>query len=333
MEKEKIFCKECNTQTNLTIIGFSQHHLKPNHNLTLKEYYDKHIRKEDEGKCLHCGKETTFYGYNKGYAKFCCLKHQQKSDYVRDKIKKSFETRDVKKEANKRKQTCLEKYGVDNIMGVKEVKDKQSNTVQERYGVEHNFLMKSCIKARWKVLNGNKEEINEKRKNFWRNLSEEELEQIIDKRKETFLNKYGVFWNSQLDWVYDKIRKSNEENGRWLIGKVKTDYEEYWSLVRNETLKHRLRVYRLFDGYDYYTGEKLIGNLEFEKVDNRHFNTNPMQPTIDHKISVYYGFMNNIDPKEIGSFNNLCICSRRTNTTKNYLTEKQFMEKLNENKS
>jgi len=333
MEKEKFFCKECNIQTNLTIISFSQYHLKIKHNISLQEYYDKHIKKEDEGKCLYCGKETKFYGYNKGYAKFCCLKHQQKSEYVRDKIKKSFEIRDVKKEANKRKQTCLEKYGADNVMEVENVKNKQSNTIQEKYGVSHNFLMKSCIKARWKVLNENKKEINEKRKKFWRNLTEEELNIILNKRKQTCLEKYGVEWNTQLDWVYDKIRKSNEENGKWLIGKIKTEYEKYWSLVRNETLKHRIRVYRIFDGYDYYTGEKLVGNLEYEKIDHRHFNTNSMQPTIDHKISVYYGFVNKIDPREIGSFKNLCICSRKINSAKNYLTEKQFMEKLNENQN
>ena len=210
---------------------------------------------------------------------------------------------------------------------------KQIETVKEKYGVSHNFLMKSWIKARWKVLNGNKEEINEKRRIFWRKLNDEELNNILDKRKDTCLEKYGKEWVSQVDFVYDKIRKSNQENGKWLVGKVKTEYEKYWILVRNETLKHRLRVYRLFNGFDYYTKEKLVGNIDFEKVDNRHYNTNPMQPTIDHKISIYYGFVNKIDPKEIGSFSNLCICSRKTNSAKNYLTEKQFMEKLNENKN
>ena len=80
--------------------------------MNMKEYYDKCIRKEDEGRCLHCGKETKFYGYYKGYAKFCCLKHQQKSEYVRNKIIESFKTRDVDKENEKRKKTCLKKYGV-----------------------------------------------------------------------------------------------------------------------------------------------------------------------------------------------------------------------------
>jgi len=59
-------------------------------------------------------------------------------------------------------------------------------------------------------------------------------------------------------------------------------------------------------------------------------NSNVKQPTIDHKISVKYGYVNNIDPLEISSSQNLCICSRSTNSSKNYLTEEEFMEKLNE---
>ena len=113
MEKERIFCKECNEQTNLTIDSFSRYHLKPKHNINLKQYYDKHIKKEIDGKCLHCGKDTNFYGYNKGYAKFCCLKHQQKSVYVRTKISESFERRNIQEESQKRKMTCLEKYDVE----------------------------------------------------------------------------------------------------------------------------------------------------------------------------------------------------------------------------
>ena len=39
--------------------------------------------------------------------------------------------------------------------------------------------------------------------------------------------------------------------------------------------------------------------------------------TIDHKISIYDGFRNNIDPKIIGSKENLCITSRSNNSIKN----------------
>lgn len=45
-------------------------HLR-SHNMTSKEYYDKFIRKEDEGFCIVCGKEAIFMSVNKGYSDRC----------------------------------------------------------------------------------------------------------------------------------------------------------------------------------------------------------------------------------------------------------------------
>ncbi len=296
--------------------------------MNMKEYYDKCIRKEDEGRCLHCGKETKFYGYYKGYAKFCCLKHQQKSEYIRNKISKSFENRNVDKENEKRKQTCLKKYGKDNIAKVEKFQNKWKETNLEKYGEEHTLGLDKCKKRRVRSLKSNKKEINEKRKSFWRNLNEEELSIIIGKRKETFKEKYGVEWISQSDIHKELTRKTNEERGRWIEGNRSSDYWKYWNEVRNETIKHRIRLFRLWDGNDYYTGEKLVTNEDYKiKYPNAHLCSNSLQPTVDHKISVKYGFLNNINPKEIGSFKNLCICSRTTNSTKRCKIEKEFGSK------
>lgn len=35
-------------------------HLKFKHNMTMKEYYDKFLKKSNEGICPVCGKETIF---------------------------------------------------------------------------------------------------------------------------------------------------------------------------------------------------------------------------------------------------------------------------------
>lgn len=48
-----------------------------------------------------------------------------------------------------------------------------------------------------------------------------------------------------------------------------------------------------------------------------------------HKISIQYGFLNEIYPLIIGSLENLCITKRSINISKNKLTEQQFKEKLN----
>jgi len=325
MEKERIYCKICDEQTNLTIDSFSRYHLKPNHGMNLKEYYDKVLRKEDEGKCLHCGKETKFLGYNHGYAKFCSQKHQRISDYTKNKISESFKTRDTNKESEKRKETCLVKYGTENVDQNELVKEKLKQTNLDKYGEEHTLGLKKCKKKREMSLRNNKKEINEKRKSYWRGLNPEELDIIIDKRRDTFQERYGVGWNSQVESIQKRIRQTNEEKGKWIKGSRSSDYWKYWNEVRNETIKHRIRLYRLWDGNDYYTGEKLVINEEYKiQFPEAHPGTNPLQPTVDHKISIKYGFLNDIDPKEIGAFKNLCICSRSANSKKNYLIEKEF---------
>ena len=57
--------------------------------------------------------------------------------------------------------------------------------------------------------------------------------------------------------------------------------------------------------------------------------THRFYPTMDHKISVFYGFINSIDPNFIGSIDNLCITKRSINSKKREMIEEEFLEKLN----
>ena len=43
-------------------------HVKAKHGLLGKEYYDKYMKKESEGECVVCGKETTYRNYGGGLA-------------------------------------------------------------------------------------------------------------------------------------------------------------------------------------------------------------------------------------------------------------------------
>ena len=63
---------------------------------------------------------------------------------------------------------------------------------------------------------------------------------------------------------------------------------------------------------------------------NNNFNlhsSSKQYPTIDHKLSVLYGFINNISPLEIGSINNLCVTKRSLNSKKGRKTEIEFLIK------
>ena len=203
-------------------------------------------------------------------------------------------------------------------------------TSLEKYGVISNLLLEDCKIKRWKTLNNKKEEINDKRRTFWKGLTEDEQNLINEHRRHTCIEKYGVEHNTQNKEIIQKVRKSHEDSGKWLSGYMKTEYEKYRHMVRIETNKHKSRVFRLQDiTIDYYTDEKLVLNQQY-LLENPNANVarNLLQPTIDHKISVFYGFINNIDPKKIGSYKNLCICARKTNSYKSRLIEKEFIKKI-----
>ena len=66
--KCEICGRECNGFFYLSM------HITKNHHIKVKDYYNKYLKKEGEGKCLECKKETKFYGLKNGYCKFCSNK-------------------------------------------------------------------------------------------------------------------------------------------------------------------------------------------------------------------------------------------------------------------
>jgi group I intron endonuclease len=78
---EKILCKICGREFK-NYKSFSNH-LRA-HKITAKGYYDKFFKKEGEGICLACGKETSFISLKEGYRKFCsysCAKSGRNSPF------------------------------------------------------------------------------------------------------------------------------------------------------------------------------------------------------------------------------------------------------------
>jgi very-short-patch-repair endonuclease len=62
-------CEICNKEVD-GLKGLSCHLIKC-HKFDKKEYYDKHFKKQNEGKCSFCGKEAIFFNLTKGYHKIC----------------------------------------------------------------------------------------------------------------------------------------------------------------------------------------------------------------------------------------------------------------------
>lgn len=377
--KPKIQCKICGQQTNLVIDSFSRYHIKQNHPeiKNIKEYYDLYIRKNDEGKCLECGKETQFEGYNRGYRKFCSYKCSRSSKYVAEKISNACENRDWKGVKQKCKETCLERYGTISYNGSIEGKEQIRKTNLEKYGTTNTLQLEHVKEARNKALLD--PNVNEKRRAYWtkekiekvnairnkNNLEKYGIENLFstnlvrDKAKKTIMERYGVEYATQSNIIKEKTRQTNKEKygvdyisqsqefkdkiiktslekfssshylssnirrkqmeneGRWRKKEEFDLFEAYCLEVDKETKIHIEELFSSWDGKCYYTGSYLC----FKQND-------PLQVTIDHKISKSYGFDNKIMPQEIGNIKNLCLCSRRVNTQKNFLTEQQFVDKV-----
>jgi len=159
-----------------------------------------------------------------------------------------------------------------------------------------NRKAKLCNQCRGKRSRG-KNNPNSKTKSFCI-----DCKKVLSRRKYKYCR--SCFGNHQ----------KGENHPNWNFDK--NDLKKYWTKVWEETRKYIKKLFEKWDGNDYYTGEKLLTDIS--KSSDR------MYRTIDHKISIKYGFKNDIDPKEIGQLENLCICSRSTNSKKHDLSENDF---------
>ena len=109
----KLLCKICNCEICASAIGM---HLKHKHKIGCEEYYKAYIENGD-GIC-RCGKPLKFIGVQRGYKQYCSPKC----------------ARNDPRQIEKRKTTCLEKYGVECSFAAEEAKTKKKITCEKRYG-------------------------------------------------------------------------------------------------------------------------------------------------------------------------------------------------------
>lgn len=276
-------------------------------------------------------------------------------------VKSYSETQDFK---NKFKKTCLEKYGVENPNMLKDFREKTKKTCLEKYGFTNPLLRPDIIESNRKwmssvefkeksketliknwsvnsfsktaefkmIIENNKSIIIEKiKKTFsekygvdsfsktdeWKSKYLSKINEIQSKKRETCLQKYGVENVAQIKEVYDRIIKSKIENNQIIPYDKLTDWEVYKRKVRRITNSNKKKLMENWNGFDYYDNEWIKSNFFYSHIHR-------FYPTIDHKISVFYGFNNNIKPEIIGDIENLCITKRYLNCIKNKLIESEF---------
>lgn len=187
------------------------------------------------------------------------------------------------------KKSMVEKYGQDNPSKIESCNQKRKNTCLEKYGSEHIISSEySKIKT--------KETLNEKYGGHQSRVPEIR-DKIISKGKETKIKNGFII--------------SDDDLSEWLL---------YRRIVRKLTERNRKSLLEKWDGVDYYDGEYIKENFNLKHTDVNF-------PTLDHKISIVYGFKNNIPPEEISEIDNLCITKRKINSSKSHNTEYDFMNK------
>lgn len=242
-----------------------------------------------------------------------------------------FNCKNIEKE-----KTCMEKYGVKSYSQTQEFHDTESKkwkgiqkgsekgkkTMLEKYGVDSYFKTDEMREFNKKWMSS--DEFKEKSKlsllykygvdsysktEDFKKIIESKRDIIVDKIKKTIMEKYGVDWISQVPEIMSKGLATKIKNGRMISDDKIGEFNLYRRKVRNLTNKVSKSLYENWDGYDYYDEEFIKGYFMYK-------HTHRLYPTIDHKISIFYGFNNSISPSEIGDISNLCITKRSINSTK-----------------
>ena len=257
----------------------------------------------------------------------------------------------------KRKKTTLEKYGVENFsqleiqrenarkwMSSKEFRNKSVNTQIEKNGClfvqTDKFREDNSIKHK-EIIKNKKE-----RSEYNCPLS---LPSNRELRESAMFEKYGHTYSFHVESIKDKIQKTNLEKyghispfgnkeiqvsiknniiyksleREWVFNgdKYKLDlFRIYRRKIRYETDLLRKKLFEDWNGYDYYDNEYIKENFTLNKNHNNY-------PSIDHKMSCFYGFINGLDTTIISDISNLCITKRIINSKKSQLNEDEFINK------
>ena len=162
-----------------------------------EQQYNYHHHITEIPKCPICGKEVTFQSSNDGYRKYCSNKCAGADKEVKEK----------------RKKTCLEKYGVEFAAQSEQTLEAYKKTCLERYGTEH-FSNREKFKATMMKRYGyvglkcTPEVIAKLKKTYLQRYGDEypmKMKSINAKRKQTCLQKYGTEHPMNLDATREKL--------------------------------------------------------------------------------------------------------------------------------
>lgn len=203
---------------------------------------------------------------------------------------------------NKAALTSLDKYGVDNYRKTEECRIRIEKTNMSKFGYKTNLLNPEYQIEIKKIL---KEKYN--KENFYE----------INRFSKNNSKKFEIN-----EMIYSLIRDLSLIEEKYNNVIFNEDYFKYRRECRRLTNKSVELLLINWNGIDYYDGEYIKENFN---LDSNH----PNYPTIDHKISIYQGFINKIDINFVSSIENICITKRSINSSKRDKSESEFNISLN----
>ena len=238
-KKEIIFCDIC--KINIGKYGFFRH-LKYKHNITLKQYYDKYILKNEADKlCPICGKEKSILSITKGYYHKTC---------------------DNKNCINKHRDNIMSKLDINGKSGYDKMSEKMVYT--KRNTIDDNGL--SII-----------DKAGLKFGETWNSLSNKKKDEWKENRRKGNIRSMGVDnpWKcKKITKIIQKKRmKTLMKNGTLNNYYSKISQDLFWSIY--ERLPKKLKKYTYFAElnnenyfYDninnsYYFYDFVISNIKF----------------------------------------------------------------------
>ena len=103
-----------------------------------------------------------------------------------------------------------------------------------------------------------------------------------------------------------KRKQTRIKNGLQISDELLTAFQLYKKEVDKETRKHKKNLYTNWAGRCFYSNRLIYNEPKWSKY----------EPTIDHVVSIFFGFTNNWSPKIVGGYDNLVICCRYINSKK-----------------
>jgi len=265
----------------------------------------------------------------------------------------------------KRKTTCLQKYGVEyiaqtqknrdrmqNFMKSDEFKAKSKETLLKKYGVEH-YNKSEEAKINMQIVLNNRTDneqkiINDKIKSTiiqrygYEYLMQSDI--FRNKAKKTMILKYGVEFPMQSAEIFNKAKKTAlEKYGNiYVIASEEIKKKMHNTKVSKGLImdynKFNKTAYKKYRRSIYWHTLKHIDVIKeswdgYDFYDKIYIKDNytlydcrhKLYPTIDHKISIFSAFILNLPISDVVDIDNLCITTRSNNSKKSRLNYEEYL--------